>query len=88
MSTIILTITQTRHLEPLTETGRFHITILRLNRTALVEHRHQRQIVALFAENQGLLRAEIAQLRQTIAAQENYIAHLRQLLGLPATEDE
>ena len=74
---------QTGHLEPLTETGRFFITLLQLNRPALVEHRLRRWLAALLAEKQRILEAENAQLRAIIAAQERYVAHLRQLLGFP-----
>jgi hypothetical protein len=75
---------RTRQLEPLTETGHFHIALLQLNRPALVEHRLQQRLVALMAEKQSLLEAENRQLRAIIAALEEYIAHLRQLLGLPS----
>jgi hypothetical protein len=74
---------QTGHLEPLTATGRFFITLLQLNRSALVDHRLRRSLAALLAAKQGILEAENAQLRVIIAAQETYVAHLRQLLGLP-----
>jgi hypothetical protein len=70
-------------LEPRSETGRFHITLLRLNRRTLVRHRIQSRMIALLAMTQELLAAENAQLRATLTAQENYIA---QLLGLPPHE--
>ena len=73
----------TGRLEPLTETGRFHIVLLQLNRPALVEHRLRQTLIALLVEKQRVLEVENAQLRTTITAQENYIAHLRRLLGLP-----
>jgi hypothetical protein len=38
----------------------------------------------LLAEKHTLLEAENKQLRATITALEEYIAHLRQLLGLPS----
>jgi HNH endonuclease len=71
------------YLEPLTDIGRFHITLLQLNRPALVAHRLRRRLIRLLAEKQRLLELENEQLRATIAAQETYIAHLRRLLGLP-----
>lgn len=76
---------QTGHLASLTETGRFHLAVLQLNRPALVAHRLRHRLVTLLAQKQRLLEAENQQLRATIAAQETYIAHLRQLLGLPRT---
>jgi hypothetical protein len=71
------------YLEPLTEIGRFHITLLQLNRPALVAHRLRRRLIRLLAEKQRLLELENEQFRATIAAQETHIAHLRRLLGLP-----
>lgn len=74
---------QTGRLEPLTDTGRFHIALLELNRPALVALRFRRRLAALVEAKQRLLEAEIGQLRKTIAAQGSYIAFLRRLLGLP-----
>jgi hypothetical protein len=74
---------QTGMLEPLTETGRFHITLLHLNRPALVEFRLRRRLADLLAARQRLLEAENAHLRAILAAQADYIRRLRRLLGLP-----
>jgi hypothetical protein len=41
---------------PITETGRYHIAALRLNREALVEHRLRRQHRTLIEEERDLLR--------------------------------
>ncbi|MBI1745141.1 MAG: HNH endonuclease [Acidobacteria bacterium] len=72
---------QTGALISLTESGRFHMALLQLNRPALVEHRVSQRLAALTAAKQRLLETENAQLRATSAAQETYIARLRQLLG-------
>ena len=42
----------TGRLEPLTETGRFHIALLQLNRPALVEHRLRQRLAALLVRHQ------------------------------------
>lgn len=67
---------QTGRLQPLTETGRFHIALLRLNRPQLVKHRIDRRLQRVLVEKQHLLERQIADLRKTIAAQERYIAIL------------
>jgi hypothetical protein len=77
---------ETGQLVPLTETGRFHIALLQLNRPALVQHRLRRRLSELLTAKQRLLEAENAQLRATVAEQERYIALLRALVG-PAVED-
>ena len=77
---------RTGELEPVTATGRFHISLLQLNRPALIERRLRRRLAELLTEKQRLSEAENAQLRVTIAAQEAYIAHLRQLLGSASQE--
>ena len=69
-------------LQPLSETGRFHIDLLQLNRPALVEYRLRRLLSFAVAKKQQLLEAENAQLRAIIAAQEIYIARLQGLLGI------
>lgn len=68
-------------LEALSETGRFHIALLHLNRPALVAHRLRQRRAELRAARQQLLETENQELRAIIAAQQKYIAHLRQLLG-------
>lgn len=77
---------RTGYLEPLTETGRFHVNLLQLNRPALVEHRLKRRLVELLEQKEQLLEAENSQLRVTIAAQKEYIRHLRNLLRLQDQE--
>ncbi len=71
---------QNGFLESLTETGRFHIALLRLNRPQLVEHRLLRRIQRTIDEKQRLLEQQNAQLKKTIVAQERYIAMLEALL--------
>jgi hypothetical protein len=77
---------QSGDLEPLNETGRFHIHLLQLNRPALVEFRLRRQLIGLLSEKQKLLEIENAHLQETLAAQEEYIAQLKALLGFPKDE--
>jgi hypothetical protein len=68
-------------LEGLTDTGRFHVTLLHLNRPALVAHRLRRRRAELHQAKHQLLEAENAELRAIIAAQQKYISRLRELLG-------
>jgi hypothetical protein len=75
-------------LEPLNETGRFHITLLQLNRPALIEYRLRKALGIALAEKQQLLESENAQLRAIITAQEICIRQLRQLLGLPPRKND
>jgi hypothetical protein len=74
---------QTGELESLTDTGRFHIVLLHLNRPALVAYRLRRRLARLLAAKQRYLEAENQQLRRLLAAQERYIVELKRLLGLP-----
>lgn len=74
-------------LVPLTETGRFHIALLHLNRPALVQHRLRRQHARLLEAKQRLLKLENARLRQTVQAQETWIEELHRLLGIPYDRD-
>jgi hypothetical protein len=67
---------QTGSVEALTETGRFHMALLRLNRPQLVEHRLVRRLQRVLREKQDLLQQQIAELEKTIGAQERYIAML------------
>lgn len=60
---------------PLTETGRYHITILRLNRPQLVEHRLRKHIAALERESNQHLWAVVEQLRRSIAELESRYPH-------------
>lgn len=66
----------TGHLQPSTDIGQFHIALLRLNRPQLVEHRLTRRLQRVLTEKQHLLEQQIAELRKTIVAQEQYIAIL------------
>lgn len=68
---------QTGLLEALTETGRFHIFTLRLNRPQLVKHRLGQQLQQMLQEKHHLLELQIDELRKTIAAQEHYLAALQ-----------
>jgi hypothetical protein len=72
---------QTGRLEALSETGRFHIALLHLNRPPLIAYRMQGRLAELLVAKQRLLEAENRQLRQLLEAQEQYIAELRRLLG-------
>ncbi len=65
--------------QPLTETGRFHIAILHLNRPALVAFRLRRRFYELLLERRELVEAENSELRAIIKAQEKYIAHIKAL---------
>lgn len=68
-------------LDPLTETGRFHIGLLQLNRAPLVQYRLQRRL-------DTLLEAENDHLRSSITALRDYLVQLGRLLGRPGGEDE
>ncbi|MFZ1753680.1 MAG: HNH endonuclease signature motif containing protein, partial [Caldilineaceae bacterium] len=67
---------QTGRLEALTETGRFHITLLHLNRPQLVRHRLTQQLREVMEGKLALLERQIHELEETITAQERYIAAL------------
>ncbi len=71
---------QTGHMRELSETGRFHIALLRLNRPQLIAHRLARKIQKVLGEKQHLLEQQAADLRKTIEAQEYYIVLLESLL--------
>jgi hypothetical protein len=70
----------TGKLQALTETGPFHIAILRLNRKGLVAFRLRRRFFELVLERRGLVEAGNSELRAIIKAQEKYIAYLRRLV--------
>ncbi|MFM9962651.1 MAG: hypothetical protein ACKV2Q_15680 [Planctomycetaceae bacterium] len=72
---------------PLTETGRFHIVLLHLNRPALVAYRLRNSYQELLRARNELLEAEIAELHAIIGAQERYIAHLKQLVDTDAEQN-
>ncbi len=69
---------QTGRLEPLTETGRFHITLLHLNRPRLVRHRLAQQLREVMEGKLALLERQIHELEETITAQERYISALEE----------
>jgi hypothetical protein len=73
-------------LEPLTETGRFHIALLHLNRPALVALRLRKLRDSLRAARTELVAAENRELRAILKAQESYVASLRRLLQSPDVE--
>lgn len=64
---------------PIHETGRFHINLLQLNRTPLVEHRRLRRLATVQEETIRVLEIKNELLRQQIASLENYIRTLRGL---------
>ncbi len=64
-----------------TDTGRFHIALLQLNRPALVEHRLRRRFHSLLLDKLALLEDQIEHLRATVQAQGEYIRRLRGLAG-------
>ena len=69
---------QAGQLDPLTETGYFHITLLRLNRPQLVKHRLAQEIRDVLAGKLDLLEKQIHELQGTVAAQERYISALEE----------
>jgi len=73
-------------LEPLTETGRFHIALLHLNRPALVALRLRKTRDTLRAARSELLAAENRELRAILRAQQTYLASLQRLLQSPDAE--
>jgi hypothetical protein len=74
---------RTGEVEALTEVARFHISLLQLNRPALMAHRLRKQLLRLLMQAEKLLQEENAQLRATIAGQREYLTRLRSLLGIP-----
>ncbi|MBU0511937.1 MAG: HNH endonuclease [Chloroflexi bacterium] len=71
---------QTGYLQALTETGRFHIALLRLNRPQLVGHRLAHRLQNIMREKQQLLAQQNVELEKTITSQERYIALLEEQL--------
>ncbi len=72
----------------LTETGQFHITVLRLNWPELIEHRKQRCLVSLWAEQIDILKIENAKLRASIMFQEVIFTKLLSQIAYQADEDQ
>lgn len=73
---------QTGRVEPLTETGAFHIALLDLNRPPLVNYRLRRNLITLLVKKQRLLEAENAQLRSLISRHQSF------LRGFPTRLDQ
>lgn len=69
--------TDTGMLDGITETGRFHLALLHLNRPQLVNYRLSQLIEA----RHEMLEDENRELRTILAAQQKYIDRLRHLLG-------
>ena len=67
---------QTAHLQVLTNTGAFHIVLLRLNRPQLIEHRLIRRIEIILREKVRLIEKQNIELQKTIEAQTRYIQML------------
>lgn len=67
----------TGHLQGLTPTGVFHITLLRLNRPQLVAHRLACRLQMILEEKIRLLEQQNAELKGTLTAQERYRDTLR-----------
>lgn len=68
---------QTGQLEALTETGRFHVALLHLNRPQLVRNRLAQQLREALEGKVALLEQQIHELEETIGSQEKYIAALK-----------
>jgi len=64
------------HLEPRSETGKFHITLLRLNRPQLVQHRLKEQLRKVLEGKLTMLEQQVHEMEETISAQERYISAL------------
>jgi HNH endonuclease len=77
----------TGRVEPLSETGRFQIALLHLNRPALIRLRLRQRHQALLQARRTLLEAEIKELRAIITAQEKYITYLKSLFDLEPDEE-
>jgi xanthine dehydrogenase iron-sulfur cluster and FAD-binding subunit A len=69
----------TGRIEALSETGRFHVDLLHLNRPQLVELRLSRRLHALLAESCQLLRDENEHLKNQITMLEQCVRELRRL---------
>jgi HNH endonuclease len=68
---------QTGLIDAITETGRFHVATIRLNRPQLVKYRLGQQLQQMLHQKQQLLELQIDELRKTIVAQERYLAALQ-----------
>lgn len=70
----------TGKLEPLAPSGRFHITLLQLNRPQLVRHRLARQLRDVVQQKLFLTEQQNQEMYQTIQTQQSYIHLLETLL--------
>ena len=77
-------IDESGRIEPLTDTGRFHIELLQLNRPALVRHRLAHW---LWQKRLQSLEEEIGMLTATVTGLELHVARLETLLGNSSSED-
>ena len=68
--------TETGRLEPLTETGLFHIALLHLNRPQLIAYRLTQHWRVLVAERNELLRQANEDLRNRVARLEQVLHNL------------
>ncbi|MCB0047580.1 MAG: HNH endonuclease [Caldilineaceae bacterium] len=68
--------------DPLSKIGHFHVTLLRLNRPQLVQHRLKEQMRKLLEGKLTMLEQQVREMEQTISAQERYISALEARLGL------
>jgi len=71
----------TGELEPLTDTGAFHIRLLHLNRPPLVAHRLARRATNILRQRILLLQEQIEQREQTIQQLQEYISLLTALIA-------
>jgi hypothetical protein len=72
---------ETGLLQPLTETGRFHIAVLGLNRQPLVVRRQLGKLLPMLKESNRRLERDNKQLRAFITGQAAFIADLLRRLG-------
>ena len=78
----------TGELESLNETGLFHITLLRLNRPALIQHRLQKRLVTVLERQIRILEQELEKLQLVIDAQEEYLRRVKELRKDEQGQDE
>ena len=74
----------TGELLPLTETGRFHVTLLDLNRPQLIAQRQRKRLESLNAEVKASLIEELAELEAEVQALNRYIGELERALRIRA----
>jgi hypothetical protein len=72
----------TGELEPLTETGKFHIELLNLNRVQLIAHRKEKWIRSFAESILQFAQAEATVDRTEIEALQRYVAYLERELKL------